>query len=56
VLRRNRINLALALLTLAIVLNLILLFTGDTTPGWGIAAVVLLGASGALLLTQRREY
>ena len=42
-------------MALAIVLNLILLISGDTAPGWPIAAVVLLGASGALLLTQRRE-
>ncbi len=55
-LRRNRITLALVLLALAIALNLGLLFSGDTGPGWPIAAVILLGASGALLLTQRREY
>lgn len=48
-------NLALALLTIAIVLNLIILFSGDTSPGWPIAAVVLLGASGAALIAQRRE-
>jgi hypothetical protein len=53
--RSNRINLALVFLALAIVLNVILLFSGDTSAGWPLAAVILLGASGALLLTQRRE-
>jgi MYXO-CTERM domain-containing protein len=54
--RSSRVNLALVLMAIAIVLNLILLFSGDTSPGWPIAAVVLLGAAGAALLTQRREY
>jgi hypothetical protein len=53
--RSTRINLALAFMALAIVLNIILLFNGDTSPGWPIAAVIFLGASGALLLSQRRE-
>jgi MYXO-CTERM domain-containing protein len=54
--RRTRINLALTLLAIAIVLNLVLLFSGDTSPGWPLAAVILLGAAGALMLSQRREY
>jgi MYXO-CTERM domain-containing protein len=54
--RRSRINYALGLLAVAIAINLILLFSGDTSPGWPLAAVVLLGAAGALMLTQRREY
>lgn len=53
--RRSRVNLALALLAAAIVLNLIILFTEDTSPGWPIAAVVSLGAAGVALLVQRRE-
>jgi hypothetical protein len=53
--RSTRINFALVLLAVAILLNIILLFSGDTSAGWPIAAVVLLGTSGALLLTQRRE-
>ena len=53
--RSTRINLALAFMAIAILLNIILLFKGDTSPGWPIAAVVFLGASGALLLSQRRE-
>ena len=51
-----RFNLALTLITVAVVINLVLLFSGDTAPGWPIAAVILLGAAGAALLSQRREY
>jgi hypothetical protein len=54
--QRTRVNLALWLLGGAIILNLILLFSGDSSPGWPIAAVILLGASAALMLSQRREY
>ena len=53
--RRQRLNLALILLTIAIVLNLIVLFTEDTSPGWPIAAVILLGASGVAMLSHRRD-
>jgi MYXO-CTERM domain-containing protein len=53
--RSTRVNLALTLMAIAIVLNLILLFAEDTSPGWPIAAVILLGAAGAALLSQRRE-
>ena len=54
--RRSRTNYAVGLLAVAIAINLVLLFSGDTSPGWPIAAVVLLGAAGALMLSQRREY
>ena len=30
--------------------------SGETSPGWPLAAVILLGAAGASLLSQRREY
>ena len=53
--RRTRINLAIVFMAVAIVLNIVLLFSGDTSAGWPIAAVVLLGTSAALLLSQRRE-
>jgi MYXO-CTERM domain-containing protein len=49
------LNLAVVLLAVAIVINIVLLFSGDTSPGWPIAAVILLGAAGALMLVQRRE-
>ena len=54
--RSTRVNLALALMSIAVVINLVLLFSGDTSPGWPIAAVILLGAAGAALLAQRREW
>jgi hypothetical protein len=53
--QRTRVNLAVWLLGIAIVINLVLLFSGDTSPGWPIAAVILLGASAVLMLSQRRE-
>ena len=53
--RSTRVNVALAFMAVAILLNIILLINGDTSPGWPIAAVIFLGASGALLLSQRRE-
>jgi peptidoglycan/LPS O-acetylase OafA/YrhL len=53
--QRTRVNLAVSLLTIAIIVNLILLFSGDTSPGWPLAAVILLGASALLMLSQRRE-
>jgi MYXO-CTERM domain-containing protein len=54
--RRTRVNLALAFMTIAVVINPVLLFSGDTSPGWPITAVILLGAAGAALLSQRREF
>jgi len=53
--QRTRMNLAIWLLGIAIVLNLVLLFSGDSSPGWPLAAVILLGASAALMLSHRRE-
>ena len=52
---RRRVNLAVSLLTIAVIVNLVLLFSGDTSPGWPLAAVILLGASAALMLSHRRE-
>jgi MYXO-CTERM domain-containing protein len=54
--RSTRTNLALSLMGIAVLIDLVLLFSGDTSPGWPIAAVILLGAAGAALLSQRREY
>jgi hypothetical protein len=53
--RRTRLNIALWLMGAAIVLNIVLLFSGDTSPGWPIASVILLGGAGAAMLAQRRE-
>jgi MYXO-CTERM domain-containing protein len=54
--RSTRFNLALSLMSIAIVINLVLLFSGDSSPGWPIAAVILLGAAGAALHSQRRDF
>jgi hypothetical protein len=54
--KRNRIDLALGLMAAAVVVNLVLLFSGEDSPGWLLATVILLGAAGASLLSQRREY
>jgi len=53
--RNTRVNIALVFLAVAILLNIVLLFSGDTSAGWPIAAVILLGTSGALLFAERRE-
>jgi hypothetical protein len=55
VIRTTRVNLAIFLMGVAILINLVLLFSGDTAPGWPIAAVILLGSASALMLSQRRE-
>jgi MYXO-CTERM domain-containing protein len=54
--RKSRINLALSLMSIGILMNIIVLVDGDSSPGWPIAAVILLGAAGAALLVERREY
>jgi hypothetical protein len=53
--QRTRMNLALAFMGLAIILNLIVLFSGDTSAGWPIAAVIFLGAASVAILVQRRD-
>jgi hypothetical protein len=53
--RSGRINAAIVLLSVAIVLNLIVLFRGEEAPGWSVAAIILLGAAGITLMVQRRE-
>jgi hypothetical protein len=53
--RKARINLALILMTFGIVLNIVVLIQGDSSPGWPVAAIVFLGAGGIALLSERRE-
>lgn len=53
--RKQRIDLALALLAASVVFNLIILVGGDTSPGWPLAAVILLATAGVSLLAERRE-
>jgi hypothetical protein len=52
--RNSRINLALILMGTGIVLNVIILFRGEESIGWPVAAIVLLGAAGVALVSERR--
>jgi hypothetical protein len=38
----------------AVIFNVIILAAGNTSPGWPIAAIVLLGAAAISLLAERR--
>ena len=53
--RRQRIDLALALLAASFALNIAILVAGDTSPGWPVAVAVLLGAAAFSLVAERRE-
>jgi hypothetical protein len=54
--RRTRINIALTLMSVGIVLNIVVLIKGDSSPGWPLAAVILFGAASVALLAERRGY
>jgi hypothetical protein len=54
--RRPKIALAIVLLAAAIVINVVILASGDVSPGWPLAAVILLGAAGTSLLVERRGW
>lgn len=41
-------------MAIAIVLNVVILAGDDVSPGWPIAAIVLLGAAAISLLAERR--
>jgi hypothetical protein len=53
--RGTRVRFAIALLAVAIVINLVVLFRAEESPGWPIAAMIFLGAAAVSLLSQRRE-
>lgn len=50
-----RTNAAIVFLAVAIILNIIVLLEGDASVGWPIAAIILLGAAGLTLMSQRRQ-
>jgi hypothetical protein len=51
-----RIKLALALLASSVVLNIVMLVSGDVSPGWPVAAIILLASAGISLVVERREF
>jgi hypothetical protein len=51
----NRTTAALILLATAVALNVIILVRGEEAAGWPIAAILLLGAAGVSMVSQRRE-
>lgn len=51
----TRINAAVVLLAVAIVLNIVVLMRGEESPGWPVAAIILLGAAALTLASERRE-
>lgn len=53
--RGSRVRLAITLLAVAIVINLVVLVRGEESPGWPVAAMILLGVAALSLLAQRRE-
>ncbi len=52
---RPRFGAAIVLLGAAIVINLVVLFRSEESPGWPVAAMILLGVAALTLLSQRRE-
>lgn len=51
----SRIRLAVVLLAAAIVINLVVLVRSEESPGWPVAAMVLLAVAALTLLSQRRQ-
>jgi hypothetical protein len=52
--RKSRINLALILMGIGIVLNVVVLIRGEESVGWPLAVIILLGASSVAQLVERR--
>jgi hypothetical protein len=54
--QRRRTWWAVALLVAAVIVNVVILANGQESPGWPLAAIVLLGAAAISLIVQRRPY
>jgi hypothetical protein len=53
--RKNRINLAVALMSIGIICDLIVLFSDNASNGWPLAGAVLLAVACVALLVERRS-
>ena len=47
---------AVALIAIALALNIGLLIADEVSASWGLALVILIGAAGASLLAERRPW
>jgi hypothetical protein len=54
--RKSRINLALVLIGAGMIFNIIILVRGDESPGWPLAATILLFLAAFSLLAERRSF
>ena len=50
----NRVRVAIALLSVAILLNVVVLLRAEESPGWPVAAIIFLGAAAMTLFSERR--
>jgi hypothetical protein len=53
--RKQRLNLALALMAAAFLLNVAILVSGDLAPGLPITLAIVLAAAGVSLVVERRR-
>jgi hypothetical protein len=53
--RKNRINLAVGLMSIGIICDLIVLISDDASDGWPLASAILLAVACGALLFERRS-